>query len=560
MPLPRREELAGQALSRPVYRSFWKAKKPPPKGKLVTDKADAASYALSAKAFPKFKQAFTVSLDEVATPALLKQLAEAMRDKSLASVEAALPEYDPSSPESATRWHGAVQAFEKNYQALLKDSAKAELGRLDLDTSFSLDNPYSVPWIEKKAGAMVKAISANTRENLQALLKESFITDTLPPNALKQRIKGIIGLTAKQAGAVSRIHANALKEKVPPKQANEIAVKAAARLRAQRAEAIARTETIAAEAQGQLDAWRVAEDTGLILPGTKREWVASSMEKGACKWCAGLDGVQVAFDQPFKTHYGDILAPPAHVNCRCTVVLVGVGEPDNAPAKPPKPKPPKPKPLEAEPTSITQVDPEDTYTPSPSGDEEGGYIPEPKAPISDDPPQLHLRRPLAEEEKHGLYDYQGAGYRPVNTALREGEGSAEIKRQVQDIRNAIDSSVLQKPTKLYRGFTASPERYAQLVPGATYSDSGFMSTTRSRTVASQFADATYKPGRQSVVLELQMPAGARALEMRGALKGFQHERRTLIVEAEYLLEDNRNFKILSVTKQGTITHVVMELL
>ena len=89
----------------------------------------------------------------------------------------------------------------------------------------------------------------------------------------------------------------------------------------QRAETIARTETLRAARQGQMETWKAAADEGIIeRERTFREWVASS---DACDICQELHGETVPFDQPFSN--GSMEAD-AHVCCRCSAVLTFVGD------------------------------------------------------------------------------------------------------------------------------------------------------------------------------------------------------------------------------------------
>lgn len=77
-----------------------------------------------------------------------------------------------------------------------------------------------------------------------------------------------------------------------------------------RADMIARTETANAETQGSLAGYR---ESGVV---EAKEWSADEL---ACDECDGLDGEQVGLDEPFSDGSD---GPPAHPDCRCTVVPV----------------------------------------------------------------------------------------------------------------------------------------------------------------------------------------------------------------------------------------------
>lgn len=80
-----------------------------------------------------------------------------------------------------------------------------------------------------------------------------------------------------------------------------------------RAERIARTETAEADVQGTLTGFR---ESGVV---TGKEW---SADASACDFCAALDGTVVGLDELFD-HDGDLIdGPPAHPNCRCSILPV----------------------------------------------------------------------------------------------------------------------------------------------------------------------------------------------------------------------------------------------
>lgn len=76
---------------------------------------------------------------------------------------------------------------------------------------------------------------------------------------------------------------------------------------------IARTETIRSSNMGALD-------TYLQAGVERKQWSADGA--GTCEICQGLDGIQVRIDGGFETDGGKVDAPPAHPNCRCSILPV----------------------------------------------------------------------------------------------------------------------------------------------------------------------------------------------------------------------------------------------
>lgn len=88
-----------------------------------------------------------------------------------------------------------------------------------------------------------------------------------------------------------------------------------------RAESIARTESLRAANEGQLDAWDGAKKNGLLSENAKRVWIATGDDL-LCAICEPMDGVEELLDDPFILDDGEaITSPPAHPRCRCTVGL-----------------------------------------------------------------------------------------------------------------------------------------------------------------------------------------------------------------------------------------------
>lgn len=81
-----------------------------------------------------------------------------------------------------------------------------------------------------------------------------------------------------------------------------------------RAQLIARTETMTAANEGQREAWSQASDAGLLPSDAQVEWIATS---DCCDDCADMDGetrdLDGDYDDPDAAD-----GPPLHPNCRCT--------------------------------------------------------------------------------------------------------------------------------------------------------------------------------------------------------------------------------------------------
>jgi len=94
----------------------------------------------------------------------------------------------------------------------------------------------------------------------------------------------------------------------------------------QRAESIARTETIRAANMGQQLLWRQAAGQGLLDQATTaRKWIVTRDDR-LCPSCQSLQGKIVGFEEQWATRVGRtltaVLTPPLHPMCRCAISLV----------------------------------------------------------------------------------------------------------------------------------------------------------------------------------------------------------------------------------------------
>ena len=148
----------------------------------------------------------------------------------------------------------------------------AELG---VSGSFDVSNPKVVSWIKKKVGMLIKEIPETTLDKLRRTLAE--------------------GVDAgesihKLASRISSVYEEA---------------------KGYRSVRIARTETITASNQGALQAY---DQSGVV---EKKEWLPAG---DACEICLDIvnDGA-IGLHENFS---GGFDCPPAHVNCRCTILPI----------------------------------------------------------------------------------------------------------------------------------------------------------------------------------------------------------------------------------------------
>ncbi len=142
-----------------------------------------------------------------------------------------------------------------------------------------------------------------------------------------RRLRETIGLTRAQSRAVANFRAGLEGRGLDESQVDRATRRYYRKTLKRRAETIARTEIMAASNHGRMEAYRSAGDAGMLdLGASTKEWITAperSRYGPPCKHCLPLDGVRVqGVETEFSLPNGErLLNPPAHPNCRCTVVV-----------------------------------------------------------------------------------------------------------------------------------------------------------------------------------------------------------------------------------------------
>lgn len=287
-------------------------------------RAHADAYKIADKHFRRFAQAYERAVGKaIAAVDLDRLLLVLARGGDASAIAAAIPWYDPRDSESAARWRKLEREFEATYRDIVQESGTASLARLDVPMRFDLDNPYSVPWIERQGAELVTRIGEEGRDAIREAVARGFELGN-PPREMARTIRASIGLRPDQTAAVQRRLALHLAAGLDPVSAATRAAGYAQKLLSARALLIARTETIAAEAQGTLDSWRDAGAKGFIVPGTKKRWIEAKGSERTCAVCEDL-GAQdpIDLDASWTTITDEeVEAPPSHPACRCSLGLV----------------------------------------------------------------------------------------------------------------------------------------------------------------------------------------------------------------------------------------------
>lgn len=218
------------------------------------------------------------------------------------------------------------------------------------EMKFDLMNPAAVTFLERYRFNLITNISRASRESIRGTLIDAFEQGGDIASQARE-IRQVIGLTTQQAQAVRNFRAalnsgdpaqmNVILDRVlrdrrydstilraigdakklPKAYIDKVVDRYAERTLNYRATSIARTESLRASRMGQQEAWRQAEEQGLLDQSARQRW---SLAPNACDRCQDVadeneDGVPLGDD--FDTDEGPLDGPPLHTHCRCTVVL-----------------------------------------------------------------------------------------------------------------------------------------------------------------------------------------------------------------------------------------------
>ena len=184
---------------------------------------------------------------------------------------------------------------------------------------FDEANPRAVTWAERNAAELVVVHTDVQRIAIREAVVAGF-NQGVPPRIMARDLRRLVGHTARDARAVIKRRIDLQAAGVAADRVTVQVDRYALRLLRLRSMNIARTETIKASIQGQLEGWRQNRDARLLSRELVKEWIVTPDDR-LCPICRTLDEVQVDVDGMFDTSVGRVSGPPAHPQCRCALGL-----------------------------------------------------------------------------------------------------------------------------------------------------------------------------------------------------------------------------------------------
>ena len=204
-----------------------------------------------------------------------------------------------------------------------KEAWRPEMADAPVGVKLALD------WVDSEGSRLIVGVGDNSRKAINGIVRET-IWEGKDPRKIFKEIKKSVGLFPKWAKAVENYELRLRGDGWSVKDAQIKAAKYHDHLVGVRAETIARTEIIRARNVGQMQAWNVTQQQGLLDQRyTKRRWVSAVRSPRTCKICISLDLTSKKKPIPMNGSYTitkpknlTIKMPPAHPQCRCSQALV----------------------------------------------------------------------------------------------------------------------------------------------------------------------------------------------------------------------------------------------
>lgn len=258
---------------------------------------------------PQMRKAFLNAVEELRGRIDLNRLAELLDQGNAMQLDAFWAEFEASV--APTLRPAIREAFMETAQRSARTFGMA----------FDLTNPKAVEAIDLQAGQLIRNITAESRAAIREVLRRGF-QQGRTVDQMAVEIRQSIGLTERGAGAVSNYRQAQLDAGVDELVVERRAQRYAQRLLNQRAETIARTETLAASNRGQQAVWEEAARGGTLPPDAQRVWIVTPDDRLCEDICMPMEDQVRGLNEPFITGDGQsVMTPPAHVQCRCAVGL-----------------------------------------------------------------------------------------------------------------------------------------------------------------------------------------------------------------------------------------------
>lgn len=291
-------------------------------GKKQTEKADKLR-AVAEKQEPDLRRGIKRAVKTVKDAVVLSTLATAITDENKEQALAATQIQLLADELSEPLMGGVIAAL----------FAGANLARTELPTAIQAAGGAFDPledaiqtWIRTNGARQVTQISGGSEKAIKSIISEMIASGGSARRAARQ-IRDVIGLTVPQQKALANQRA-AMEAAGATKDVIERTLAARGnKMLDERAFSIARNEAFTATSQGRQMYWNQLVTRGVLDPTTLRKWITAEDER-VCPICRPMHNQVRKLNESFtKGTGGTTLTTPAHVTCRCSVILINPSRP-----------------------------------------------------------------------------------------------------------------------------------------------------------------------------------------------------------------------------------------
>lgn len=219
-----------------------------------------------------------------------------------------------------------LEGWEESAWGALGRMTRAEIRRVRAgkqrapdEQTASLQEEMALQWVDARGAALVRVLGQKARRAVNAVLGEA-VAGGLSVQAAAKRLREVVGLSDRDALALAARRKRLERSGAKPERVDADAARYRERLIRRRADAIARTETVAAREGGRLHAWRVLQADGSLPRTARKKWTAGRDACPRCRALANQKAIPIA--QSYQADGVSIPAPPAHPHCDCGQRLV----------------------------------------------------------------------------------------------------------------------------------------------------------------------------------------------------------------------------------------------
>lgn len=294
------------------------------------------AYEIAAKYEKLFANAYkNLSRAPLSNKARMEEFRDAVARQEVGGAIRVLPFLSPDLSQVPDEWMSFSGRVRSAYGIVMTESGNDAYIELGLPVRSEVikqgrgiielpPNPLSIRWIMTRSLELAKFLSSSQQKAIREILLDGYKNGDRV-EVIMARIKREIGLLPREIKAIRTFERKMEESGASDSSIARAAEKKASKMLSLRAERIARTETVTAQSRGRQDAWQEARDQGLIPDYIKRQWIAASTSPRTCVICTNLNAKETELTKPFDSpDIGPIMGPPAHPQCRCTVVLTNI--------------------------------------------------------------------------------------------------------------------------------------------------------------------------------------------------------------------------------------------